>query len=420
MFIEALMVLSLLLAVLVAVQICLLVFSFAGRCVEDANYRRLEREILSEHLEAARLQRRKQEKLVLPWHGNRKFRVERKTPECHDVVSIYLAAHDRKPLPEFQPGQYLTFELDIPGRQKRLVRCYSLSDRPRQDSYRVTVKLIKAPPGNAAAPSGLGSNFFHNQLKEGDIVDVRAPSGDFHLDPNRPSPVVLIAGGIGLTPLLSILNEIVETGSKRETWFFIGARNRSEQAFKDQIERIARENENLRLHVSYSQPGPGEVLGRDYQHPGRLSVDLLKKLLPSNNYDFYLCCPGGMMEDLNQGLKAWGVPEQKIHTEAFGAASVKRTASIDAPPSAAVELGVHFSRSNKKLAWKGHLESLLDLAVTGNIPIDSGCRAGNCGTCQVAIKSGQVKYLKKPGYTVEAGTCLTCCCVPATEIVLDA
>jgi ferredoxin-NADP reductase len=420
MFIEILMVLGLLLALLVAGQLCLLAFSFAGRFVDDAKRRRLEREILGEQLEAARLQRRKQEKLVLPWHGNRKFRVERKTPECRDVVSIYLTAHDKKPLPEFQPGQCLTFELDVPGRQKRLVRCYSLSDRPRQDCYRVTVKLIKAPPDNAAAPPGLGSNFFHHHLKEGDIVDVRAPSGGFHLDPNRPFPVVLIAGGIGVTPLLSILNEIVETGSKQETWFFFGARNRTEQAFKEQIEKIARENANVRLHVGYSQAGPDDVLGRDYQYAGRLSVNLLKKVLPSNNYDFYLCCPSGMMEDLNEGLKAWGVPEKKIHTEAFGAASVKGTASVDEAGSAAVELAVHFSRSNKKLLWKGHVESILDLAAAGNIAIDSGCRAGNCGTCKVAIKSGQVRYLKEPGYTVEAGTCLACCCVPATEIVLDA
>jgi ferredoxin-NADP reductase len=229
----------------------------------------------------------------------------------------------------------------------------------------------------------------------------------------------LIAGGIGVTPLLSMLHEIVETGSKRETWFFAGARNRAEHAFKEQFEKIARENQNVHLHVCYSRPEGEDVAGRDYQHAGRLSIELLKKLLPSNNYDFYLCCPSDMMEELNNGLKAWAVPENKIHTEAFGAASVRRTASVEAPESGATELAVHFSRANRTLRWKGTVESLLDLAEAGKIAIESGCRAGNCGTCKVAILSGQVKYLKEPGYVVETGTCLACCCVPATEITLD-
>ena len=209
------------------------------------------------------------------------------------------------------------------------------------------------------------------------------------------------------------------SGILRETWFLVGARNRTEHAFKEAIEKIVSENQNIRLHVCYSQPGPEDVLGRDYQHAGRLSIALLKQLLPSNNYDFYLCGPSGMMEDFNQGLRAWDVPEKKIHAEAFGAASVKRTASIEAPGSDALELAVHFSRSNLRLTWKGQVESILDLADAAKIAIESGCRAGNCGTCKVAIKSGQVKYLKEPGYAVEAGTCLTCCCVPATEITLD-
>jgi len=420
MLTQGLLILGLVLALLVAVQISLLVIGSASWLLDGTKRRRVEREILGEQLEAARWQRRKQETLVLPWHGNRKFRIERKTPECRDVVSIYLTPHDQKPLPEFQPGQYLTFELDVPDRQKRLVRCYSLSDRPRPDCYRVTVKLIKPPPENRAAPPGLGSNLFHHHLKEGDLVDVRAPGGSFHLDPNRPYPVVLIAGGIGVTPLLSILNEMVETGSKREAWFCYGARNSAEQAFKEHIEKIAREHENIRLHVSYSKPGPQDVLGRDYHNAGQLSVEVLKKLLPSNNYDYYLCCPGGMMEKLNEDLKAWEVPENRIHTEAFGAASVRRTASAEASRPPAAGLPVQFSRSNRTLVWKGDVESLLDLATAGNIVIDSGCRAGNCGTCKVAIKSGQVKYLRQPGCAVEAGTCLACCCVPATEIVLDA
>lgn len=420
MLIQGLFILGLVLALLVAVQLSLLVLSSVSRLAGEVKHRGLERQILSETLAAARLQRRKKEESALPWNGNRKFRIDRKVRECPEICSFYLSAHDRKPLPEFQPGQHLTFELDVPGRQKHLVRCYSLSDRPHQDHYRVTIKRINASPEDPTAAPGVGSSFFHDHLNEGDIVDVRAPSGGFYLDTSREFPVVLIAGGVGITPLLSMLNEIVETGVQRETWLFFGVRNRGAHVFKEHLEKTAREHENIRLHICYSQPGQDAVLGRDYQHAGRVSMDLLKQLLPSNNYDFYLCAPGPMMEAITTGLKAWDVPENKIHMEAFGPASVKQTTHVVGPGAAGLELAVRFAKSGRTLAWKGQVESILDLAMAANIVIDSGCRAGNCGTCKVAIKSGQVKYLKEPGYDVEAGTCLTCCCVPETEVVLDA
>jgi ferredoxin-NADP reductase len=420
MIIEGLMLFGLLLASMVAVAISMLIFGFASRSVGDAKLRKIEHQILAERLEAARCERRKLEKSILPWSGTRKFRIERKEPLCRDVASFYLTAHDRKPLPEYLPGQYLTFELDAPDHRKRLVRCYSLSDRPRSDHYRITVKQIRAPANSQSVAPGAVSTIFHERLKEGDIIDVRAPGGSFHLDPTGVSPVVLIAGGIGVTPLLSMLLELVESGSRREIWFFHGVRNGSEHAFKEQIEKIARENSNVRVHIFYSQPQTDDKFNENGKRSGRLTVDLLRTLLPSNNYDFYLCCPGKMMEEIDRDLRAWGVPEKRIHSEAFGAATLRRTANVE-PPTTTVELAVHFAKSGRKTMWNGQPDQvLLDVATACGVPIDSGCRAGNCGTCKVAVKSGQVKYLKEPGCLVEAGTCLTCCCVPQTEIVLDA
>jgi uncharacterized protein len=416
----SLFILGTFLAILVALQVVLLVAGGTRRLAGDRRRRDAEAQILSEKLDTARSELRQKQKLVSPWSGTRKFRLERRVLECADICSFYLQAHDKKPLPHFRPGQYLTFELEMPGRQKQIIRCYSLSDRPRSEYYRVTIKRIGSPLENPSVAPGIASNLFHDRLKEGDIVDVRAPSGHFCLDANEQLPLVLIGGGVGITPLLSMLNEIVETGSKRETWFFFGVRNSDEHAFKEHVERLARGHNNIRLHVCYSRPGEQDVLGKDYHHCGRVSIDLLKKLLPSNNYDFYICGPGAMMENLAIGLKEWNVPPHKIHSEAFGPASLKKTASVTEHQQPGIEIAVHFSRSGQKLPWKGHLESLLDLAETANIVIDSGCRAGNCGTCKVSIKSGRVKYLKDPGCDVEAGACLTCCSVPETEIVLDA
>src|SRR5262249_48135329 len=146
------------------------------------------------------------------------------------------------------------------------------------------------------------------------------------LDFTRETQLVFLAGGIGLTPLISMLHALLAAGSKREIWLFYGVRNGNEHLFKETLEELNRENENLHLHVCYSRPAQGEVPGKDFQHTGRISLALLKSLLPSCNYDFYLCGPGTMMHELAEGLKAWDVPEHSIRLEAFGPASVQQIA----------------------------------------------------------------------------------------------
>ncbi|PYJ03082.1 MAG: FAD/NAD(P)-binding oxidoreductase, partial [Verrucomicrobia bacterium] len=252
------------------------------------------------------------------------------------------------------------------------------------------------------------------------ILDVRAPAGHFVLDTTRQTPVVFIAGGIGITPLLSMLNEVVESGSRRETRFFLGVTNESEHIMRERLLALARANEHIHLQVYYSDP-VGEIEeGRDFIYKGRVTIDVLKKTLPSNNFAFYLCGPPGMMKDLTRGLKDWGVPDSQVHFEAFGAESVKHAPTpAPATPAAAV-LTVTFAKSNKALKWNGRLGSLLEFAEANGIVINCGCRAGNCGTCLTAIKSGEVSYLQETGAQPEPGSCLACVCVPKTDLVLDA
>ncbi len=167
----------------------------------------------------------------LSWNGNRKFYIERKVEEAKDICSFYFKPHDHKPLAPFKPGQFLTFALKMPDQAKPLIRCYSLSDSPHNtEHYRCTIKRLDPPPKNPEAPPGRSSNFFHRVLAEGDIIDVRAPSGHFFLDQSTDKPVVLIGGGVGLTPVWSMLNAICDSGSRRETWFFYGVMNRNDQA----------------------------------------------------------------------------------------------------------------------------------------------------------------------------------------------
>jgi ferredoxin-NADP reductase len=362
----------------------------------------------------------------LSWNGFRKFNISRKAPEGGGICSFYFSPHDGKPLPPFKPGQYLTFGLDIAGQKKQVIRCYSLSDSPHHpDYYRCSIKAVPAPRDMPDVAPGLSSNHFHDSVNEGDILDIKAPGGHFFMDTTKQSPVVLIGGGIGLTPVLSMLNQIVESGSKRETWFFYGVRDSNEQVMKEHLEQIAQENENVHMCVCYSRPQETDVEGKDYQYAERVSVDLFKRILPSNNYDFYMCGPPPMMNTIVPALEEWKVPEKHIHFEAFGPATVKKTkteANKEATSASAASAGVQivFAKSGKTLDWDPEIGSILDFAEENEIDIDFGCRAGNCGTCITAIKEGEVDYLNEPGAEPESGSCLACISVPKGNLSIDA
>ena len=233
---------------------------------------------------------------------------------------------------------------------------------------------------------------------------------------------MLISGGVGVTPMVSMLNAIIEAGQKRETWFFFGARNRSDHILKEHLEKITAGRDHIHLHVCYSKPGPDDVKGRDFHHEGRVSVDLFKQLLPSNNYDYFICGPGAFMKSITDGLAAWGVPEANVHYEAFGPATVKKAApAVSASETEKLSrIEITFGRSGKTHHWNPSCGSLLDFAEEKGVKIEAGCRAGNCGTCLVAIKSGDVEYLASQGATAETGSCLTCICKPKSNLVLDA
>lgn len=377
---------------------------------------------LQEELAAARELRRRAAEEPLSWNGYRKFVVSRKVVESPAVCSFHLTPHDAKPLPAFKPGQYLTFRLPGTHGNTQLIRCYSLSDRAHRSHYRVSIKRVQAAAGPAAAPAGLSSSLFHDVIQEGDILDLRAPAGNFCLEPNESDPVVLIGSGIGITPVFSMLAALVHQQSRRTVWFFYGLRNRREQLFAAELAALVRDNPHITLRLCCSQPEAGDRPGEDYHIHGRVTLEVLKRELPSSNFRFYYCGPGPMMEALTSGLKQWGVPGSHLHFEAFGPMSVKRVSQAPggAAPAATTTCQVTFRKSARSLQWDGVHASLLDLAEHAGIALPSGCRAGNCGTCAVALQRGEVSYLQPPGSPPEARTCLTCIAQPMGDIVLEA
>jgi ferredoxin-NADP reductase len=363
----------------------------------------------------------------LAWPGWREFRVVQRSLEdaARSQCSFCLQPVDGQPLPAFRPGQFLTFSLELPAGAAGepphpITRCYSLSDRPDPAHYRVTIKRVPAPHDHPEFLPGLSSNHFHDHVRVGDVLRVKAPSGHFFIDPDAAVPAVLIGGGIGITPMMSMLRWCIANQPQRPVHLFYGLRNSDEHAFKAQLEDMAATHPALKLHVVYSRPATADVLGRDYQHAGHVDVDLLRKALPHGRHQFYVCGPPAMMQNLVPALAEWGVSVADIHYEAFGPASVKLPGAAAASHTEVSGVEVQFQRSGRTLTWSGSDASLLDFAERHGIAVESGCRSGGCGSCETRVLDGTVAYEHAPDHDVAQGHCLLCVGRPTTSLVLEA
>jgi ferredoxin-NADP reductase len=397
---------------------------FCSRRMEETRRRRRSLELFLQQIQAARASSKGKVPAALAWNGYRSFVVSGKVDEGGNICSFYLVPQNNKPLPSFLPGQYLTFQISLPGQPKPLVRCYSLSDAPNPNYYRVTIKKVPRTPDSSGRLLSSVSNYFHDVVREGDVLSVKAPRGKFVLDTSRQTPVVLIGGGVGITPLLCMANTLRAEHSPREVWLFYGVRNGQEQIMKEHFRCLAKELNNCQVRLCYSQPNSEDSPEHDFHVGTHISVDLLRRMLPSNDYEFYICGPPAMMDDLSRDLRAWDVPEERIRSEAFGPATVKKAfvhpeAQVPAAAAAPATLQITFCQSGKQCAWQPEAGNLLDFSLANGIDIASGCRAGNCGTCEVRLKAGCVRYLHEPGWEVQAGHCLTCVAVPKEPVVLD-
>jgi ferredoxin-NADP reductase len=355
------------------------------------------------------------------WSGFRPFVVSNVDKETQNTTSVYLEPEDKKPIANFLPGQHLTFRFQIPGQDKPVVRCYSLSDGPGKTQYRISVKQ-SLPPHGTAHPPGVASTFINTQVRPGDRFEVKAPSGHFFLDEESEDPLVLLAGGIGITPMISMLDRIVQLGSNRLVLLVYGVSHGADQPFREYLLELSKAHKNIHVVSCFSDPRPEEVENVDYQIKGFASIDLLKALLPNNNCQFYMCGPPPFMNSLYEGLVEWQVSDERIFFEAFGPASIKRKSNnsnaaevetVDATP-------VQFATSQKSVVWDDPDSSLLDLAEANDVPIDSGCRAGSCGTCETELIRGKVKYPEGHAIECPPGKCLVCIARPVGPVELGA
>ena len=357
--------------------------------------------------------------------GFRTLVVDRKVRESETITSFYLVPEDGKPLAPFLPGQFLPMRLDIPGQPRSLTRTYTLSDCANPDYYRLSIKREPPPKDRPDLPPGLSSNYFHDRIDVGSRIRTKPPRGKFHLDVNSDKPVVLVSAGVGLTPMISMLNAIVKARTGRPTWFVHGARNGRELAMGNHVRHAAAENDNVIAHIRFSRPGPEDVEGRDYDSAGRVDVDLLSQILPGKDADIYFCGPTPFMKSLFNGLIAWGLPEERIHYEFFGpATSLKDSGEPKAADGEFVDgstnIKVTFARSGVSANWAPSFGTILDMAEGLGLNPDYSCRSGICHTCMAQLIEGDVDYLEDPLDAPDPGHVLICCSRPKGDLIIDA
>jgi nitric oxide dioxygenase len=263
------------------------------------------------------------------WNGYRSLVVDRKVPENDIITSFYLRSADGSSLPPFKPGQYITVKIDHP-QNPTSPRNYSLSDRPGTGYYRISVKRELGPAKNL--PAGLVSNYLHDHVREGESLQVGPPCGEFTLDAVEASdrPVVLLSGGIGITPILSMLKSLAHCRTARPVYLIHAARNSSTHALVKEVEAIAAECPNVRVHFCYDAPLADDLAKGRCHSTGLIDNALLSTLLPSNDAEYYFCGPQPFMTALHRGLQAWGVEESRLHFEFFGP---KQDLTISPPAS---------------------------------------------------------------------------------------
>jgi ferredoxin-NADP reductase/MOSC domain-containing protein YiiM len=350
------------------------------------------------------------------WPGFRPLHVTKIVLESETVSSFYLAATDGTPLPAAKPGQYLTVRVSGAA-QPAPVRSYSLSSAPGSDLYRISVKH---------EPNGLVSGYLTTKLAAGTDLEAAAPRGDFVLDEDDESPVLLLSAGIGVTPVLAMLHELAATHSQREVCWLHGARGPREHPLAAEAHHLVASLPHAREHVFYSAATPPELFRMRAQR-GRLDKGHLAGLGLSPDAAAYICGPKVFMTAVSDALAGLGIAPARIHTELFGAqdrinpgitgATVRPPHQPPGPPGTGPL--VTFTRSGISTPFPDGKRNVLELAEACDVPTRWVCRTGVCHTCVTPLLSGDITYAPDPLDPPADGQVLICCARPGTEIVLD-
>jgi ferredoxin-NADP reductase len=353
------------------------------------------------------------------WSGN--LRVSLIFQETPDVKTFRLMNPLGGPLPfSYLPGQFLTVTVPVDG--KPVKRSYTIASSPTQHDFaEITVKHEEG---------GEVSGFLHLRAHEGDLLAFSGPSGAFIFTGRECKCILLIGGGVGITPLMSVLRYLTDRCWPGDIYLLYGCHAPQDVIFREELDYLQRRHSNLHVVITVTHPE-----GTEWKGPtGRVTKELLAQTVPdiASRY-VHLCGPVPLMETIKKGLIELGVPENRVKTEAFGLALGKpeptslRTA-IPAGGEASekattVQLpAVTFSLSDKSAPLPPD-KPLLDVADEIGVEIDNSCRVGTCGTCRVKLLSGSVTMAVEDGLEPgdkENNIILACQAKSTGDVVVEA
>lgn len=248
------------------------------------------------------------------WEGFKTFKVMKKVEESSLITSFYLHAADESDAPTFQPGQYVTVRLKVSGEEYLLNRQYSLSDAPGKNHLRISVKKEGEEPSTQEKVS----NFLHDKVNEGDEIELTAPAGDFVLDETKNTPLYLISGGVGITPMMSMLKRVADQQTDRTVTFIHAAKNSVVHAFHNEITETINLLPNAKEYIVYESPTDSDRENKQFYAEGFVDVHKLQTIVVDKEASFYVCGPVPFMKNVIVSLEKLGVKEENIHFEFFG------------------------------------------------------------------------------------------------------
>jgi ferredoxin-NADP reductase/MOSC domain-containing protein YiiM len=345
------------------------------------------------------------------WPGFRTLRVTAIEPESTTIASVRLADPSGAPLPAARPGQFLTVRVRPEPGGAALTRSYSLSGPPGAPQYRISVKR-----------DGVVSTYLNRGLRAGAEIQVAAPRGVFTLA-DGTTPVVLVSGGVGATPVLAMLHALAAAGSPRPIWWVQAARNGAARPFAAESAELLAGLPSARSYVCLSHPDPGDV----FDATGHLTTELLRGLELPADADAYVCGPPAFLTGVTAAVAAVGLSAARVHTEVFGpqAALTPGIAATPAraphPPAGPAGAGpeVSFARSGLAVPWPDRYGSLLEFAEACDVPVRWSCRIGVCHNCESGLLAGEVAYDPEPIDPPADGNVLICSARPRGPLVLD-